>query len=340
MVARSSHFDQAEYDVRCEWALEGLLALGESSDAMVIVDVLSFSTAVDIALGCGASVLPYRWKDDSATAFAAERGAVLAAGRSSGGYSLSPASLRAIPAGTLLVLPSPNGATLAASAAAAPVYTACLRNAPAVAQQAARHGPRIAVIPAGEQWCDASLRPCLEDLVGAGAVLAGLPGTLSPEAELRSPLSRRFATAWPPPCFTVPRARSWSREAFPRTWSSRRSTRPAESPRSSWEIASSTAAPTPVRFKPPRLSAATSAEPEGEARPPPCLLCVRRKPRNRGDSAAQRTAKPGNPAPLSAPLRSKRSRWKSVSTSRATSTFTCGRPPGPTSAPSPESPRA
>jgi 2-phosphosulfolactate phosphatase len=184
MVARSSHFDQAEYDVRCEWALEGLLALGESSDAIVIVDVLSFSTAVDIALGCGASVLPYRWKDDSATAFAAERGAVLAAGRSSGGYSLSPASLRAIPAGTLLVLPSPNGATLAASAATAPVYTACLRNAPAVAQQAARHGPRIAVIPAGEQWCDASLRPCLEDLVGAGAVLAGLPGTLSPEAEL------------------------------------------------------------------------------------------------------------------------------------------------------------
>jgi 2-phosphosulfolactate phosphatase len=178
------HFDQAEYDLRCEWGLEGLLALRESSDAIVIVDVLSFSTAVDIALARGASVLPYRWKDDSAIAFAAERGAVLAAGRSSGGYSLSPASLREIPAGALLVLPSPNGATLAVNAGTAAVYTACLRNAPAVAQQAARHGRRIAVIPAGEQWRDASLRPCLEDLAGAGAVLAELPGTLSPEAEL------------------------------------------------------------------------------------------------------------------------------------------------------------
>ena len=54
--------------------LEGLLALQATSDAVVIVDVLSFSTAVDIALSKGASVLPYRWKDDSAKRFAAEKG--------------------------------------------------------------------------------------------------------------------------------------------------------------------------------------------------------------------------------------------------------------------------
>jgi 2-phosphosulfolactate phosphatase len=40
------------------------------------------------------------------------------------------------------------------------------------------------VIPAGEHWEDHTLRPCLEDLIGAGAVLAELGGTLSPEAEL------------------------------------------------------------------------------------------------------------------------------------------------------------
>lgn len=179
------HFDQAEYDLKCEWGLHGLLTLQSASDAVVIIDLLSFSTAVDIAVSNGASVLPYRWNDDSARSFAIEKGAVLAGARSSESkYTLSPASLRSIPRGTALVLPSPNGSTLALSEVGTPVYTACLRNAPAVAKRAATHGPRIAVIPAGEQWHDSSLRPCLEDLIGAGAVLHALNGRLSPEAEM------------------------------------------------------------------------------------------------------------------------------------------------------------
>jgi len=154
---------------------------------------LSFSSAVDIALSRGASVLPYRWKDDSARQFAAEKGAVLAGGRRAGSeYTLSPASLRSIPPGTLLVLPSPNGSTLALNASGIPVFTACLRNAPAVAKQATAHGLRIAVIPAGEQWRESALRPCLEDLVGAGSVLAELPGTPSPEAEAAIATFARF----------------------------------------------------------------------------------------------------------------------------------------------------
>jgi len=178
------YFDQAEYDLRCEWGIQGLLAAEAMCDAVVIVDVLSFSTAVDIAISNGASVLPYPWGDKSAGRFARYKGALLASDRASAGYSLSPASLRFIPAQTLLVLPSPNGSTLSLSTNGVPTFTACLRNAPAVAKRAAACGPRIVVIPAGERWESNSLRPCLEDLIGAGAVLAEMDGTLSPEAEL------------------------------------------------------------------------------------------------------------------------------------------------------------
>ena len=70
--------DQSEYDLRCEWSMRGLLALAPSSDAVVIVDILSFSTAVDIAVSNGACVFPYRWKDDSAARFARDGQAHLA----------------------------------------------------------------------------------------------------------------------------------------------------------------------------------------------------------------------------------------------------------------------
>ena len=171
--------------LNCEWGLQGLAKLAPLSDAVVIVDVLSFSTAVDVAVANGASVLPYPWGDASAEAFAASKGALLASVRSApGNYSLSPASLESIPRDTALVLPSPNGSALSLSAGHVPTFTACFRNCEAVAARVTSYGSRLAVIPAGEQWSDGSPRPALEDLAGAGAVLARLPGRLSAEAEL------------------------------------------------------------------------------------------------------------------------------------------------------------
>jgi 2-phosphosulfolactate phosphatase len=138
--------------------------------------------------------LPYRWKDASAEAYARSKGALLAGPRgTSDGYSLSPASLESIRNGEALVLPSPNGSTLSLAAAeTTALYCACLRNAHAVAARVGSLAQRITVVAAGEQWDDGSLRPCLEDLLGAGAVIAGLGGTLSPEAELAVAAFERF----------------------------------------------------------------------------------------------------------------------------------------------------
>ena len=173
-------FDQAEFDIRCEWGAQGIAQLAPISDAIVIVDVLSFSTCVEIAVSRGARVFPYRWHDESAQAFAQFLKAELATKRGAG-YSLSPASLAAIPAGTRLVLPSPNGSTLSLATGQVPTLLGCLRNRTAVAQAALTYGPRIAVIPCGERWADGSLRPAFEDLVGAGAIISCLPGARAPE---------------------------------------------------------------------------------------------------------------------------------------------------------------
>ena len=43
-------------------------------------------------------------------------------------------------------------------------------------------GAAVAVIPAGERWPDGSLRPSIEDLIGAGAVIEALGLPCSPEA--------------------------------------------------------------------------------------------------------------------------------------------------------------
>ena len=180
--------DQSPHDVRFDWGMSGLLALRDCR-TFVIVDVLSFSTCVSVVVDQGASVLPFRFNDvDAAQSFALGHDAVLAAHRGAQGrYSLSPTSLLGIPPQTKLVLPSPNGSTLAIAAAAmGSVLAGCFRNCTAVAELASARGAPIAVIAAGEQWQDGSLRPCFEDLCGAGAIIARIRGTRSPEASIAS----------------------------------------------------------------------------------------------------------------------------------------------------------
>lgn len=178
-------FDQREFDIRCEWGEQGVARLATISDAVIIVDVMSFSTCVSVAVNRGATVFPYRWKDESRIAFAKSVEAELAEPRGKSRYSLSPVSLLQVPPDARLVLPSPNGSTLTLSTGQTPTFAGCLRNSKAVALAATRYGQHIAVIPAGERWNeDNSLRPSFEDLVGAGAIIRHLTGTVSPEARL------------------------------------------------------------------------------------------------------------------------------------------------------------
>ena len=178
-------FNQAEYVLRCEWGAHGVEQLAKISDVLIVVDVLSFSTAVDIAVSNGAVVFPYGHRDDLVEEYARARAARVAEKvRTQSGFSLSPASLRHVPPGYRLVLPSPNGGALSLAGGETVTFTACLRNAGAVARAARRLGSTFAVIPAGEQWRDGSLRPAIEDWIGAGAVLAQLPGRPSPEAAM------------------------------------------------------------------------------------------------------------------------------------------------------------
>lgn len=177
------HFTtQSPHSIRFEWGIHGVNNVANGGGVTIIVDVLSFSTCVDIVCSRNACVLPYRHKDASAAAFASAKSAVLAGERSGGGLSLSPRSLLEIQAGTRLVLPSPNGSTLTLACLAPVVLAGCLRNAAAVAAFASSQAGPITVVAAGERWEDGTLRPAVEDLLGAGAVIHHLQGAKSPEA--------------------------------------------------------------------------------------------------------------------------------------------------------------
>ena len=67
--------DQDPYDARFEWGPEGAGVLSESCDAVVIVDVLRFSTVVSVWVERGATVFPQRWPDGSTAAITVSVGA-------------------------------------------------------------------------------------------------------------------------------------------------------------------------------------------------------------------------------------------------------------------------
>ena len=195
--------DQSTYRLRLEWGPTGAAAV--PADYAVVVDVLSFTTTLSVAIERGIEVFPFRWRESRAADHAVRHGATLAIGRfealargDARHVSLSPASLSEVEGIQRLVLPSPNGSAIAFALAesGAQVVGACLRNAGAVARWLApriAEGASVVLVPAGERWHDDTLRPAVEDLWGAGAVLTALDAEVEAGA---SPEARMAMAAW------------------------------------------------------------------------------------------------------------------------------------------------
>ena len=69
---------QTRHLLRFDWALQGADAIALDADVAVVIDVLSFTTTLTVALDGGTTVLPYRWNDSNAANFARKHNAVLA----------------------------------------------------------------------------------------------------------------------------------------------------------------------------------------------------------------------------------------------------------------------
>lgn len=180
------------------WGMGGLAAMVAECAVIVVVDVLSFSTTVDVAVGRGGEVIPCGQDERVARKLAEEHGAVVAGRKRDGaGLTLSPTSMLGLGAGTRVVVQSPNGAALskAAGAGGARVIAGCLRNRSAVARELANCQGRVGLLAAGEKWADGSLRVALEDLLGVGAIAGAMGEGVVMSGEVRAAVGAYRACA-------------------------------------------------------------------------------------------------------------------------------------------------
>ncbi|WP_322922824.1 2-phosphosulfolactate phosphatase [Paenibacillus campi] len=192
-------YDQMPFHIKLEWGQRGARAAAERGDIVIIVDVLSFSSTVVTAIQYGAEIYPYPPPiNEQAKTYAQSIDAEIVWGRAEtlkyGGHSLSPGSFTAMDKHKRFVMCSLNGAACTWMAADAhALLIGCMLNATAVAKAAQQLSVtsrcNITVVPCGEKWSDAmnnenTLRPSIEDYLGAGMIVSRLNGTLSPEAEV------------------------------------------------------------------------------------------------------------------------------------------------------------
>jgi 2-phosphosulfolactate phosphatase len=189
-------FEQHGFTVRLDWGRRGARAAAGRGDVLVIVDVLSFSTAVATGIERGAMVRPCADQEEArrvARESACEAAVHRLRAPEEGRFSLSPVSFLAADAESRVALASPNGATCSRHAGSAPhLMAGALVNASAVGtavtELVAQSGLDVTVIACGERWTtpceDGEIRFAIEDYLGAGAIIAAIDAPKSPEALL------------------------------------------------------------------------------------------------------------------------------------------------------------
>jgi len=107
-VKRAEIFGQLDWPARLAWGRRGAREAAGRGDVLVVVDTLSFSSAVATAVARGATVLPYAGDEvpPADAEVAARREDVPARGR----FSLSPLTLLDAEPGIRVAIRSPNGA--------------------------------------------------------------------------------------------------------------------------------------------------------------------------------------------------------------------------------------
>ncbi|AYG03749.1 2-phosphosulfolactate phosphatase [Gryllotalpicola protaetiae] len=197
--ASAGETTQGSYEVRFDWGVEGLRSIASGTSVVIVIDTISFTTTVELGVGQGLEIEPFRTVDrDAAEQYAASIGARVAARRNEPGVSLSPTSMNAKNVAAFgarrAVIVSLNGARVSTEAASfgVPVVAANLRNYSAVArwilehQRVLGHRAGVAIVAAGERHPGDLLRPAVEDQLAAGALVGALAllgiGSPSPEA--------------------------------------------------------------------------------------------------------------------------------------------------------------
>jgi 2-phosphosulfolactate phosphatase len=201
--------------VHVEWGPLGARLAAQRGDFVVVVDVLSFSTTLTVAVEREFSVLVY--DPAEIEAFGGRESAALRFGARpaqksrrvpDGEFSLSPQSLLNAEPRQRLLLTSLNGAAAVSASACAPaVYVGGLRNGAACARLLAQElrrerAKRVTIVACGELWASVApgfegFRPSLEDWVGAGYLAGRLADegySLSPEAAAAVPYDERIAS--------------------------------------------------------------------------------------------------------------------------------------------------